>query len=67
MFKNKVFRYLYNSLPQLYMMTYPNYTSERYYADNYEEVHAGDTVYRYYYVYTPDGLSMVAERIGNNY
>ncbi|MBO4778238.1 MAG: hypothetical protein J5588_07060 [Bacteroidales bacterium] len=37
----------------------------RYYADNYEEVHAGDTVYRYYYVYTPDGLSMVAERIGN--
>ncbi|MCQ2958930.1 MAG: RHS repeat-associated core domain-containing protein [Bacteroidales bacterium] len=37
----------------------------RYYADNYEEVHAGDTVYRYYYVYTSDGLSMVAERIGN--
>ena len=37
----------------------------RYYADNYEEVHAGDTIYRYYYVYTPDGLSMIAERIGN--
>ena len=37
----------------------------RYYADNYEEVHVGDTIYRYYYVYTPDGLSMIAERIGN--
>lgn len=34
----------------------------RYYADNYEEVHAGDSVYRYYYVYTPDGLSAVAEK-----
>ena len=47
------------------MMTYPNYTSERYFLGTYEEVHAGDTIYRYYYVYTPDGLSMIAERIGN--
>ncbi|MCQ2605044.1 MAG: hypothetical protein MJ204_00695 [Bacteroidales bacterium] len=37
----------------------------RYYADTYEEVHSGDDVYRYYYVYTPDGLSLVAERINN--
>lgn len=34
----------------------------RYYADNYEEVHEGNNVYRYYYVYTPDGLSAVAEK-----
>ena len=34
----------------------------RYYADNYEEVHEDNNVYRYYYVYTPDGLSAVAEK-----